>query len=132
MKFFVTLALFLLPLGAFAQQMSEEEQAKKLTELIEKEVEHHEQNLELEDWQVFYVDSILTANYKGMMDELSELNKSKVSNPDLFIMAQDRWMEKTYLAFEKVFDEEQWAKYLKQGAARDKKARDKREAKRQN
>ena len=132
MKFFVTLALFLLPLGVFAQQMSEEEQAKKLAEAIEREVDHHAENLDLEDWQVFYVDSILTANYKGMMDELGELNRSKVSNPDLFVMDQDKWMEKTYVAFEKVFDENQWAKYLKSGAAKEKKSRDKREAKRNN
>lgn len=130
MKFFVTLALFLMPLGVFAQQMSEEEQAKKLAEAIEREVDHHTENLDLEDWQVFYVDSILTTNYKGMMDELDALNKSKVSNADLFVMAQDRWLEKTYRAFEKILDENQWAKYLKSGAARDKKARDKREAKR--
>lgn len=130
MKFFVTLALFLMPLGVFAQQMSEEEQAKKLAEAIEREVDHHTENLDLEDWQVFYVDSILTTNYKGMMDELDALNKSKVSNADLFVMAQDRWLEKTYQAFMKILDENQWAKYLKSGAARDKKARDKREAKR--
>ncbi len=130
MKFFVTLALFLLPLGVFAQQMSEEEQAKKLAEAIEQEVDHHAQNLDLEDWQIFYVDSILNTNYKGMMDELAVLNKSKVSNADLFVMAQDKWLEKTYVAFQKILNEEQWAKYLKSGAARDKKARDKREAKR--
>lgn len=130
MKFFVTLAFFLLPLGVFAQQMSEEEQAKKLAEAIEQEVDHHAQNLDLEDWQIFYVDSILNTNYKGMMDELAVLNKSKVSNADLFVMAQDKWLEKTYVAFQKILNEEQWAKYLKSGAARDKKARDKREAKR--
>ena len=130
MKFFVTLALFLLPLGVFAQQMSEEEQAKKLAEAIEQEVDHHAQNLDLEDWQIFYVDSILNTNYKGMMDELAVLNKSKVSNADLFVMAQDKWLEKTYVAFQKILNEDQWAKYLKSGAARDKKARDKREAKR--
>lgn len=132
MKFFVSLVLFLLPLGVFAQQMSEEEQEKKLAEAIEREVEHHAENLKLEDWQVFYVDSILTANYKGMMDELKELNQSKVSNADLFVMAQDKWMDKTYAAFEKVFDESQWEKYLKSGAAKEKKARDKRNAKRNN
>ena len=41
-------------------------------------------------------------------------------------------MEQIYNAFSKVFDEDQWAKYLKQGAAREKKARDKRAAKRKS
>ena len=37
--------------------------------------------------------------------------------------------EQIYQAMHKVFNEEQWEKYLKSGAARDKKARDKRAAK---
>ena len=40
-------------------------------------------------------------------------------------------MEKNYNALHAILNEEQWTKYLKTGAARDKKARDKREAKRQ-
>jgi hypothetical protein len=40
--------------------------------------------------------------------------------------AQDRWMESTYNAFNKFLTPEQWEKYLKNGAAREKKARDKR------
>lgn len=130
MKFFVTLALFLLPLGVFAQQMSDAEMQKKLNEAIENSVEHYADDLDLEDWQIFYVDSILTANYHGMMDELNALNKSKVNNADLFVIAQDKWQEKTYVAFQKILDETQWARYLKTGAAKEKKSRDKRAAKR--
>ena len=40
-------------------------------------------------------------------------------------------MEQMYQSFSKVFNEEQWDKYLKAGAQRDKRLRDKREAKRQ-
>ena len=43
---------------------------------------------------------------------------------------EDKWEEQIYTAMEKVLDEKQWAKYLKTGAAREKKARDKRAAKR--
>ena len=35
-------------------------------------------------------------------------------------------MEQMYQALRKVFDDKQWTKYLKSGAARDKKMRDKR------
>ena len=50
---------------------------------------------------------------------------------DLYNQIQDKWMEQMYNAFEVVLDEPQWNRYLKAGAAREKKARDKRAAKRQ-
>lgn len=133
MKRFAIIALLLLPLAAFAQQedpAEKEKQEKLLLESVDKEVDRLTDLLDLEDWQVFYVDSIMTHDYKAMMGELEDLNKSKVSNVDLFIMAQDKWKEAIYVAFEKVFDEAQWEKYNKNGASKEKKARDKRNAKR--
>ncbi|MBQ9462341.1 MAG: hypothetical protein IJU68_01630 [Bacteroidales bacterium] len=113
---------------AFAQQddKTPEQREKEFYEAIEKEVERLEDQLELADWQVFYVDSILTHDYKCLQDEYANLTASKVSNSDLYYDAQDKWMEKIYVAMHKVLNEEQWAKYEKIGAARDKKARDKR------
>ena len=81
---------------------------------------------------MFYVDSILTHDYQAMRDELMVKSAAKVSNTDIYVQIQDKWMEQIYNAFSKVFDEDQWAKYLKQGAAREKKARDKRAAKRKS
>ena len=75
------------------------------------------------------MDSILTHDFKALQDELESLSKAKVSNSDLFYASQDKWMEQMYQSLNKVFDEEQWGKYLKSGALRDKKARDKRAAK---
>ena len=129
MKKLIILLSVLLPVLSFAQDPAAEED-KKLYEAIQKEVDRYTDLLDLEDWQIFYVDSILTHNYTGMVEELKSLNNSKVSNPDLFYMAQDRWHEKTYQAFQSVFNEEQWPRYLKSGGARDKKARDKRADKR--
>ena len=53
-----------------------------------------------------------------------------MSNADIYQVTQDKWAEQVYVSLQKVFTEEQWNKYLKSGAARDKKARDKRAAKR--
>ena len=64
-------------------------------------------------------------------DELKQLQASKTTNADLYNQIQDKWMEQMYNAFEVVLDEPQWNRYLKAGAAREKKARDKRAAKRQ-
>jgi len=112
---------------AFAQQpKTPEEQEKALFEAIDSQVEKLELQLHLEDWQSFKIDSIMTHDYKAMQDELQKLNEKKVENVDLYYQVQDKWQEKMYNAYHKVFNEEQWAKYLKQGAARDKKSRDKR------
>ena len=99
-------------------------------EYIEKEVEQLTLSLDLNIAQVFWVDSILTYNYGALQKELAAMNQSKVSNSDLYYSVQDKWMEATYKAMERILDKEQWAKYLKGGAARDKKNRDKRAAKR--
>ena len=106
------------------------EQEQQFYDNLEKEVDKLTVTLDLEDWQVFYADSILTHNYLAMMDDLNNLNRAKVSNVDAFQRAQDKWMEASYNAFRGILSDEQWEKYLKGGAARDKKARDKREAKR--
>ena len=62
--------------------------------------------------------------------ELKSLQAAKMSNADVYQQVQDKWAEQIYVALQKVLDEKQWAKYLKNGAAREKKARDKRAAKR--
>ena len=114
------------------ERIRNEEEEKKLYEMIQTEVTKLETSLDLETWQVFYVDSILTHDYQAMRDELMVKSAAKVSNTDIYVQIQDKWMEQIYNAFSKVFDEDQWAKYLKQGAAREKKARDKRAAKRKS
>lgn len=133
MKLFgITVLLLLFPLCVFAQQVPQDEEAelKQMREAIDKQVEDYENLLNLEDWQVFYVDSIMTHDYEAMRSELKALQEAKVSNAEAYQRTQDKWMEAIYQAYNKVFNEEQWTRYLKSGAAREKKARDKREAKR--
>ena len=130
-KIFWIGALLLLPLWAGAQQpQSEEEELKQMREAIDRTVDNYVNLLDLEDWQTFYVDSILTHDYNALREELKGLREAKISNSDTYQRVQDKWAEQVYNAFQKVFNEEQWAKYLKTGAARDKKSRDKRAAKR--
>ena len=115
---------------AFAQeQMSPEEKEKKLDEYIQKQVERLESSLKLEDWQTFYADSILNHDYRALQEELNSLQEAKVSNADLYTKASDKWAEKIYEAIHGILNEEQWAKYHKGGAAREKKSRDKRKMK---
>ena len=101
-----------------------------LRENIEESLEKYERTLEREYWQVFYMDSILTQDYGAMMAEMEEKSKAKVESSDIYQQIQDKWSEQMYLAIHKILNEQQWEKYLKQGAAREKKARDKRANKR--
>jgi len=123
--------VFSLSLSAQAQSADEKKAEKDFYESIEREIERLTNMLDLEDWQVFYVDSIMTHDYSAMQAEIQELQRQKVSNADLYYDVQYKWQDKIYEAYEKIFDEQQWAKYLKNGAARDKKNRDKRRAKTQ-
>lgn len=129
MKYFCLALALALSVPLMAQQQSPEDQEKKLRESIETMLEKYEQTLELEYWQVFYLDSIMTHDYGAMMKELESKSKAKVENSDIYIQVQDKWNEQMYISFRKVLNEEQWNKYLKQGAARDKKSRDKRQKK---
>ena len=130
-KFFGITALLLLPLWAGAQQpQNDAEELKQMREAIDRTIENYESMLDLEDWQTFYVDSILTHDYEALRLELRALQTAKMSSTDVYQQVQDKWAEQIYVSLQKVFDEKQWQKYLKAGAAREKKSRDKRAAKR--
>ena len=109
-------------LKAGAQATTPEEQLKE----IQKGIDY-----KLEDWQIFYVDSIMTHDFLAMNEELQQLQKTKATNTELYQQIQDKWMDQMYEAFHKVLDEKQWARYLKNGGEREKKNREKRAAKRE-
>lgn len=114
------------------QQKTPEQMEKEYREALEKQVERLSETLELSAGQEFWMDSILTHNGDAMRDEIQELSKKKVTNSELYYSIHDKWSERTYQAIKKILDPEQWEKYLKTGAAREKKARDKRMSKRKN
>ncbi|MBQ7269929.1 MAG: hypothetical protein IJS62_08825 [Bacteroidales bacterium] len=128
--FFALLSLLLPGSALYAQDKSREEADKQFYEALEAQVERYTEQLNLEDWQVFYVDSILTHNMEALRSEIMALQAARVSSADYMEVASDKWMEATYTAFRKVLNDSQWEKYLKNGAKRDKAARDKRAAKR--
>ena len=98
-------------------------------EKAELEADRLQQLLDLEDWQVFYVDSTLKHDYPALIAEYDQLGASKVNNQGMYNMVYDKWMEQIDRSYKKIFTPEQWAAYLKSGAARAQKARDKRKAK---
>ena len=104
----------------------EPQKAPDIYQQIEDEADRLQRILNLEDWQVFYVDSILKHNFPAMREEFEQLSKQKVSNTTLYMSVQDKWLEKTDSAYMKIFTKEQWAAYLKSGAGKQQKARAKR------
>ena len=100
----------------------------ELMEKAEAEADRLQRVLNLEDWQVFYVDSTLKHDYPAMLAECDKLQASKVMNSSLYIAVQDKWMEQIDVTYKRIFTEEKWAAYLKSGALRAQKAREKRKA----
>ena len=122
-KLLLILSLLVLPVfSVFAQEQEEPD----VYEVIEKETERLTSLLELEDWQIFYVDSTLTHNIPMMQQEMMKLQRARVNNRSLYQSVQDKWMEATDRSYQKFFTETQWQKYLKSGAERAQRQRDKR------
>ena len=116
--------------SAQVQSQNPEERIRELEKGIQESVDKFADNYKLEDWQIFYVDSIMMHDFKAMDEELQQLQKTKATNTDLYQQIQDKWTEQMYNAFHKVLNEDQWKRYLKNGAERERKNREKREAKR--
>lgn len=102
-----------------------------LNQLAEEEADKLARLLDLEDWQVFYVDSTLKANFFQLQAELEKLQKSKVTNTNLYLEVKDKCWDEIDRNYQKWFTEEQWKAYLKSGAAKLQKQRAKRKEKKQ-
>lgn len=122
-------AVLVFCMPAFAQ---EQEKQPSLEERIEEEADRLQTKLELEDWQAFYVDSTLKHDLTAMQAEYEKLQKMKVENSNSYQAVQDKWMDAIDASYKKIFTEEQWAKYLKTGVAKEMKKREKRRKKAQN
>lgn len=123
------LSALLLQAGAVTAIAQEQQEPPDMLEIAENEADRLQRLLDLEDWQVFYVDSTLKHDFPAMSEELMELQSAKVSNSSLYISVQDKWMEKIDSTYRTIFTEEQWGAYLKNGAAKQQKAREKRKQK---
>ncbi|MBR4299774.1 MAG: hypothetical protein IKT59_08695 [Bacteroidales bacterium] len=111
---------------ALAQQ---QEKMPDIYQQAEMEADRLQKLLDLEDWQTFYVDSTLKHDFPAMMAEYEEMKKAKIENTSMYVAVQDKWMEQIDATYRKIFTDEQWAVYLRQGAGKAQKAREKRRMK---
>ena len=123
----VVMALILA--GMSSEAMAQTQEPVDIELLAEEEANRYQELLDLEDWQVFYVDSTLKHDYPAMIAEYEKLRTSKVSSSLMYQAVQDRWMEQIDNTYKRIFNPQQWAAYLKSGAAKMQKAREKRKAK---
>ena len=124
---FVLLLSVIFPASMSAQQQSGQDVALHAQE----ETDRLQRVLELDDWQAFYVDSTLQHDLAQIVAEFEKMQASKVGNVSLYQSVQDKWRDQIDATYKKIFTEEQWAVYLKMGAAKAIKAREKRKAKAQ-
>ena len=122
------LVAVLLLVSVFNASAQQPEKQPDIYEQAEQEADRLQRVLDLEDWQVFYVDSTLKHDFPAMMAEYDKLRAAKVSNMTLYQNVQDKWMEKIDSSYMRIFNVQQWAAYLKSGAAKAQKARAKRRA----
>ena len=125
----ITAAFLTAVISPCISNAQEQQEPPTVTEMAATEAERLERLLGLEYWQVFYVDSTLQHDYQAMKDELTELGKAQVSNSSMYVAVQDKWMDRIDSTYRKYFTDSQWKAYLKSGAAKQQKAREKRKAK---
>ena len=120
---FMAVLLNFSSMNVYAQQQPEK---PDLNVMAEEEADKLQKLLDLEDWQVFYVDSTLKANYAALQLEFENLQKAKVTNTAIYQEAQDKFWDSVEASYKKYFTDKQWALYLKNGAAKAQKQRAKR------
>lgn len=127
------MALFIADFGSTAQDDGEGENPEvNPAAMADKEVERLSDLLDLEDWQVFYIDSTLQNNFREWFAELNRLQRSGATNMDLYLAVKDKWQIRNEEAYKKYFSEAQWKKYLKEGGDSVIKERERRSQKRQS
>ncbi len=98
-------------------------------QIAEEMADKWETILDLDNYQLFYIDSTLKHDYVAMDEELRDLQARKVSNSSLYYTVQDKWMEAIDNSFRKILDDRQWEIYLRNGALKLQKQREKRREK---
>ena len=124
--YILCLAMGFILAGLSSEAMAQSQEPVDIELLAEEEADKFQRLLGLEDWQTFYVDSTLKANFHILQVELEKLHRSKVTNTNLFQQVKDECWDRIDSDFKKWFTEKQWAAYLKNGAAKLQKQREKR------
>ena len=106
----IAIAAFFCSSNAYAQQQEEQKSPEEMAII---EADKLEKELLLSGTQLFYVDSILRANFVGLGDDMAALRARGSQDIDSYNTTREKWIQKTIDAFKIVLDEQQYIKYLK-------------------
>ena len=106
----IAIAAFFCCNNAYAQQQEEQKSPEEMAII---EADKLEKELLLSGTQLFYVDSILRANFMGLGDDMAALRARGSQDMDSYTNTREKWIQKTIDAFKIVLDEQQYIKYLK-------------------
>ena len=96
-------------------QNQEQQPQKTPIEVASEQAERLQKELNLKDYQLFLVDSVLQRNFTDLTNEIESMKVAGIQTRESYKSVQDKWTAKTDLAFERIFDKEQFIKYLKMG-----------------
>ncbi len=94
-----------------AAQQQEEQKTPEEMAIIE--AEKLEKELDLTGSQLFFVDSILRANFNGLSDDMTALRERGSQDIDSYTTTREKWIQKTIDALKLVLDDQQHIRYLK-------------------
>lgn len=112
-KIIVLSAIFFLALGTVSSFAQNNEKQPTPEEIAERDTKTLAKKLNLTESQEFYVDSILTANYVGVMEAMEDLRKSGMQDPETYRKVNEQWQQKNLAAMKKVLDEQQYIGFLR-------------------
>ena len=110
-KILFTAILVILTTLVYAQNPQQEQ--KTMEEVATEQSLKLQQDLKLSDFQLFYVDSILLANFIGQQQEFEQMRASGLQSQKSYENVYNKWKTKTEDAFEKILDRPQFEKFLK-------------------
>ncbi len=103
-----------------------------IEEIAAKERTNLMKEFDLDFRQVFLIDSLLQDMMPKMNEEMSAIQRAGVTNRDIFQITCDEAGCSSLKEYEKIFNEDQWKRYLKSNRGREKRKRDKRMAERES
>ncbi|MBP5506191.1 MAG: hypothetical protein J6X89_08875 [Bacteroidales bacterium] len=127
-KYIAVAALFLTLSGTLCKAQPAAQEEKEYADAVAKQVEQMIEHFKLDDYQAFKLDTLMQHYAPIYQAEIKRVKDSGAAQVASFQTVVDKWADFFDSEYQKIFTEEQWKRYLKSPAGREKKKRDKRMA----
>ncbi|MCF0177126.1 MAG: hypothetical protein HUJ90_00755 [Bacteroidales bacterium] len=117
-------------LSAQNQAKSEQEKMQEYMKIAEEQTNQMEDLYKLDYAQVFMVDTLFQNVIPQYYSEYEAISKTGATNTESYQVVVDKWTARIDDSLERIFTPEQWKKYMKSAAGKEKVKRDKRMAER--